>query len=184
MFSDEAVKVGFGSTEGKSTSYKKSFTWNPKTTSLVSAMAHIDASQTYLSGASLDIFVNGNIVKTISWAAFENEDQKITVDVSSDMFNGDNTFELDYKTAYGVLSDQIATVTMDVLVNLDTTETSNPLSTGNTSNSSFWANLVNNMTTIGIIVLVVGITAVAIWQLAKRSYFGKIAGGIRSLIRI
>lgn len=183
VFSDEQIKVGFGSTEGKSSSYKKGFTWDPKTTSLSKANAHFSATQTYLSGASIDLFVNGALAKTLHWGAGETATLEQDVDITSLMVNGDNEFILDYKTAYGVLTDQLATVTMDVLVQLDTTETGNPLTTSNTSSSSFWSKLASYATTIIAIVIILGIVTILVRVIMRRNLLAEAYSKIRSVIR-
>lgn len=151
IFADEEVDVGFASTQGIVNNYTKKLQWDSQKLNLVSAVAHIDAKQTYGSGASLDIFMNDQKIATLNWQGFDTSEKMKDVDVSGLLIDGDNTFKLQYSTGYGVLTEQIATVNMGITIDLfGQTSGGSPFTTGDTTKNDFWKSIANNAKTIAI----------------------------------
>lgn len=87
---------------------------------VVKALLILSASQTYLSGASVTCYMNGQKAGRLDWHAVENSLKSSTFDVASLLYDGTNQFELSYNLAYGTLPEQTSLVNAKLELVLDT----------------------------------------------------------------
>lgn len=181
VFSDIQVVVSWGTTQGKVADYKKSLQWDQNIHPLTGALYNVSATQSYLSGAKLEMLVNGNVVGTLHWFAFESGTKTTTVDISGSLKNGDNTFSLQYSTAAGVFTDQICTVSATLTMSFGGIEDGkNPLNVSDTTRGNFWQRFMDNLKTILIIsIVIVAIVVILYLVVVKRNSFSGIVNGIK-----
>jgi hypothetical protein len=118
LLRNEILQVKFGSTIGDLASFKKRIEFS-KGTQIVNAQLDVTGQQTYLSGADISVTMNGRILKPrLMWHALENGVKSIIYNVTTDVANGINTFSGLYTTAFGVLSDQRADLSMTLVLDL------------------------------------------------------------------
>jgi hypothetical protein len=126
LISNQIVEVKFGQTIGRIEKFDSPLRLE-KGATLVSATLRLEAEQTYLSGASLNLTMNGsNLKPPVSWHAFENVRRSVEYNVSPIILVGQNTYSVLYSTAFGAIGDQRANVNLDLLVILDVPDASVP----------------------------------------------------------
>ena len=119
LVSNEIVEVKFGQTIGRIEKFDSPLRLE-KGAVILEASLRLSAEQTYLSGASLTVSMNGsNLKPALSWKAFENVQRSMTYNVSPIILVGENTYTVLYSTAFGTLGDQRANVNLELLVLLE-----------------------------------------------------------------
>jgi hypothetical protein len=78
----------------------KNIAWDQSQYQLQSATLVIQASQTYLSGAQCQVYINNNLAISIGWGAFDNGTKQQSSDVTSSLLDGNNTFTIVYTTSF------------------------------------------------------------------------------------
>jgi hypothetical protein len=133
LISNQIVEVKFGQTIGRIEKFDSPLRLE-KGTTLISAQLRLEAEQTYLSGASLSLSMNGsNLKPVLSWNAFENVRRSVEYNVSPIVLVGQNTYSVLYSTAFGAIGDQRANVNLDLLVILEVPDASVPGAKVNTA---------------------------------------------------
>lgn len=120
--------------------YSKRLLWDTQKFTLLSAVLSLRASQTYLSGAKIELIMNGRQRLPINWNAFEVIDRAKELDVTASLFNGDNKFKLEYTIAFGAVTGQIAIVSSSLVIRLrgNRSGTSDPIIQGGLQDENFW----------------------------------------------
>lgn len=120
LLTNEELVVKLGNTLGQLDTFSKRIELT-KGTVLEKATLVVSAFQTYLSGAEVSVTLNKKVLTpSLNWHAFENKTISKDYDVTDILTLGINEFSGLYKTAYGVLSDNKASVTivLSLLVNV------------------------------------------------------------------
>jgi len=126
LINNQIVEVKFGQTIGRIEKFDSPVRL-VKGATLISASLRLEAEQTYLSGASLDVTMNGsNLKPALHWNAFENVRRNQEYNVSGIVLVGQNTYSVLYSTAFGAIGDQRANVKLDLLLVLEVPDASVP----------------------------------------------------------
>jgi len=170
ILSNEVLVVKLGNTLGELDTFSKRIGLM-KGATLTKATLTLEASQTYLSGAEVMLSMNGsNLKPVIQWHAFETKSKTIKYDVSDILALGVNTFAGIYKTAYGVLNDNKANITVTLTVELEVPVAGQSgITTGNTTSNDNLRN-VGQLVREGIIyivALVATVGVVSFWLYTK-----------------
>jgi hypothetical protein len=181
IFASQEIKVpAFGTV--KTEQFKKRITWDTSKFKLISAKLITRANQPYRSGAELDVMVNGEQGTMIDWHANEVEERADEADISASIVNGDNSFELVYRTAFGTLTEQIAVTSASIALQFEGNRTGSgsPVDTGGTQDKNQFNKIVSGLrdNAIGI---TVGIAVVGVSILFIKSAVGGFS--IRDFVR-
>jgi hypothetical protein len=149
VFTSQKVNIGFFGIQTSTGTLNKSIFWDPSNYALVKAVMSFDASQSYLSGASAYVLINGiQAAPTISWGAFATGERTQTQDVTTQIDNGSNSFECWYKIAFGALGNESCSFDLSITVTLQYIgpaggASSNPIGSGSTtpSLSNLWSQI-------------------------------------------
>jgi len=142
ILTNETVKVPFGTLIGEVREFSKRISFE-KGVKIQKAELRLTGQQGYLSGAGLDVAMNGLEQKPgIDWHAGENGKKTSTYNVTTLLMDGVNTFSVVYSTAFGVLTEQQCITSVDLIVQLDKPNTGSPgYTTGDPVESGFWDRL-------------------------------------------
>lgn len=116
IFAAEIVKVEPLASIGKVDNFTKRVDFKDGTR-LIKAELTVKATQTFLSGASLNVAINEkSLTPQVSWHGFENGRKTATYNVTAAMLDGQNSFDLVYVLAYGTLTGQQCVVDAELIV--------------------------------------------------------------------
>jgi hypothetical protein len=126
ILSNERLLVPFGNTIGKIDQHKKKIELGFGAR-VEGAVLEIAATQTYLSGADITVSMNKTELRPpLMWNAFETDTKRKEYPVATEFGSGVNTFTVLYRTAFGALSDQVASITMVLVLTLVVPEATSP----------------------------------------------------------
>jgi hypothetical protein len=142
LLTNEELVIKASNTLGQLDSFSKRINVS-KGSSITRALITLEASQTYLSGAEVVFNLNtANLKPSLHWEALENKTKKQTYDVTSQLSLGVNTFSAVYKIAYGTITDQKASVTASLTIELSVPDTTSAgVTTGNTTSNDTLRNV-------------------------------------------
>lgn len=165
--------------------FAKRIVWKNSDFELDGAKLIVTADQPATSGADLQVFVNGDRVRTIRWEAFDTDEKSVESDVLRNMLNGINDFDFLYNAPNHHL--QAAAVPVDAKLKLEfrrvTGSDSNddtPASGGSTTDERTFDKFANGIKEHAKLILSlavvtgVGITVFKFWdKLSLRGIFSK-----------
>jgi len=164
IFSGIKIDIPFAQQLVSSDVEKQEINWDASKYSLQKAIISIDATQTYDSGADLTLLVNNTVLASVTsqihWNAFETQRKTIDIDITSDLLDGLNVFQMQYHTADGVITAQecVANATLK-LTFLGPATTGQPASYSNPGGPSAWQQFLKDGKTyliIGGVIMLVG----------------------------
>lgn len=184
------IKVPPFGTQSDTDTYRKPITWDSKVTDIDSATLIINAKQTFLSGAELDVLVNEQRVGSIHWNALEGGEKAMTMDIASAMTNGDNDFKLHYSLGFGTVNEQVCNVSGELKLTYRSTST-NPINSGPTQNKNFWKNLLDSAKKYALYIAAAIIAGLFLFAILKGvtsgggagMVFGKIGGFFKRILK-
>jgi hypothetical protein len=139
ILSNKVIKIKFGESTGSINDFTKRIDF-VKGAKLISATLRVKALQTYLSGASLDIVMNGLALDgQMNWHALEQHQKSQDWLVSSLVLDGQNKFSFVYSSAAGVLSEQQMTVTAELILRIEKEAGTPGVEIGNTTETGIKA---------------------------------------------
>ncbi len=198
VFSQQKINIGFGGQQTDTGVLTKSIVWNPQNYSLLKAVMTLDVSQSYLSGAKAYAYVNGTQAgPTLSWGAFATGDRNEVEDITTQINNGSNTFQVFYHLSFGAIGPESAEVSLSVVLTLQyigpvnsngqpTNATTNPV--GNSTLPSFsgiWASIkgffgsAESLVIWGIVAVVAGVTVYEAFNLYSKGSLDSLIGGAK-----
>jgi hypothetical protein len=166
---NQVLKVEFGKSLGIASNFEKRINLTGSGTKLISAILEVTASQTYLSGAEISLTMNQRILMpSMMWHALENGVKSIFYDVTTSMVDGVNSFSGLYRTAFGVLSDQLANISTTLVLELETQGSDvDPVEVGGTKEPGATTNVIaqklkdaSNLIIAGVIIGVIAISGI------------------------
>lgn len=162
----------------------KYMAWDTSKHKLVSAKLSLRASQTFLSGATINLVVNGGQRVTLNWHSFQNNEIAREMDVTSSIKNGTNEFNLEYLLAYGTITSQTAIVSATLVLTLagERTGSSGPITEGGLSDKNFWSKLGQKVKENATLVIIGGAVFTVAVVLVKTSVGGTVLNSIRDTL--
>jgi hypothetical protein len=158
--------------------YSKTMIWDSKKVGVIGATLSLRTNQTYLSGAQVDLIINGKQRITMNWNAFETIERVKSLDVLGSVLNGTNTFKVVYTIAYGALSPQVAIVNaeLNLVLRGQREGTKDPVIEGGLTDDNFWPKIGIALRNHAVL-LIAGTVAVGGSVLVLKSAIGRSALG-------
>jgi hypothetical protein len=166
-------------------SFSQRLAWDSNKYKLKKATLNVRAMQTYLSGAKLEILINGKQRLPINWNAFETLEQARELDVTSSIVDGDNTYKVTYSLGFGAVTPQKLVVSATINLQFDGQRdgTSDPVVGGGIRDDNFWSKLGVQLRDNATLV-VVGVVATAASVAIIKSSIGRTTlKGVRDIFK-